>query len=391
MVRCVPLPRPLPSTAGGAAAASAALAVAGASHLGDDSLPLDWAHLHVTAGITHFAALPLYHGSTLAGALTILGCNTMPDALIPIPQQQQHAPPQGTAATACVLAALSSINGAPGTPLGGLGLSACLATLGSNGGPVSTLDSLFRAPLSLELVAMAVAQCFLGADMALARHAVEMVQAMHACASIQQLVAGISVGLQALMQARFCLTLRCNIALAVEFQPNAIMFEESPGGPTTAACQQPTGSGSQNNWASCDVNPSGTASRVNPGVTGRPSVALSSPAHTPEAGRRDAAHRVASGGLGTANGDGGAGAAAGGGPGPGTGRGPYNSMRSGVDTTGEPMWCASSGHVTASALLNQIVGRRYKVRTGPGVDKHFLKGGERIPVSWMSSRLWKAW
>ncbi len=156
------------------------------------------------------------------------------------------------------------------------------------------------------------------------------------------------------MHARFCLTLRCNVALAVEFQPNAIMFEEMPGG------QQMSGSGSQN-WPNSEAHPSGTATKPHP-VTGRPSAAFSSPAHNTDGSRRETAHRMGSGGLVPANG--GDAAAAGGGI--GTGRGPLNTMRSGVDTTGEPLWAASSGHVTASALLTQIVGRRYKVRVGQG-------------------------
>ncbi|EFJ47602.1 hypothetical protein VOLCADRAFT_91900 [Volvox carteri f. nagariensis] len=380
VVRCVPLLRPLtnalPSTTSAAAVSAAALAGTGGG--GGESLPLDWAHLHNTAGITHFAALPLYHGTTLAGALTILGSNSqlpVDAAAMAVQQQQQQVPSQG--------AVSGSVNGGGGAPISPMGITAYLTAVGSNGGgagtgaQISPLDSLFRAPLSLELVAMAVAQCCLGADMALARHAVEMVQAMHACASIQQLVAGISLGLQALMHARFCLTLRCNVALAVEFQPNAIMFEEMTG------AQQPSGSGSQNNnWAAYDVNPSGQASRV-PHITGRPSAAFSSPAHGPDgSSRRELANRMASGGCqpaaGGGGGDGGGSTATvatatGGGAATGgatttttgattTGRGPFTTMRSGVDTTGDPMWGASSGHVTASVLLNQIVGRRYKAR-----------------------------
>ncbi|GIL44674.1 hypothetical protein Vafri_2160 [Volvox africanus] len=353
VVRCMApsrqLTNALPSNTSVAAASN--VAHPANSPYGSESLPLDWAHLHATAGITHFAALPLYHGATLAGALTILGSNSSSsgDTTLPIPS-----------------AALASVNG--GSPISPMSITPYLPAMGSNGGgaaaPVSSLDALFRAPFSLELVAMAVAQCCLGADMALARHAVEMVQAMHACASIQQLVGGISLGLQALMHARFCLTLRCNVALAVEFQPNAIMFEEAAG------AQQPSGSGSQNNWNAYEANPSGPPSRAHH-VTGRPSAAFSSPAPFPDGTRREAAHRMGSGGLVPVNGDAAAAVPGGGGGGGAattatttttTGRAAYNTMRSGVDTTGEPLWCASSGHVTASALLTQIVGRRYKAR-----------------------------
>ncbi|GLC33198.1 hypothetical protein PLESTM_000035000 [Pleodorina starrii] len=352
--RCVPPPRPLtnviPSTTTCAATTPSPLPGGGGggnSTYGGESLPLDWAHLHATAGITHFAALPLYHGAALAGALTILGSNSPP-----------AEGGQSLSSVAAMAAALGSVNGTGGGTMGMPGYLVAMASNngagggggGGGGSQLSCLDALFRAPLSLELVAMSVAQCCLGADMALARHAVEMVQAMHACASIQQLVAGISLGLQALMHARFCLTLRCNMALAVEFQPNAIMFEEVPG------AQQPSGSGSQNNnWATNDVNPSGQAGRGHP-VTGRTSAALSPPAQGPDGSKRETEHRMGSGGLAPGIGNGDATAAG------GAARGAYNTMRSGVDTTGEPMWGASSGHVTASALLTQIVGRRYKAR-----------------------------
>ncbi len=194
VVRCVPPLRPNPPSSIPSAAGPGVPALSGGSTTcvgvtssSSESLPLDWAHLHATAGITHFAALPLYHGTTLAGALTVLGSNSS----APLDSAQFPAQPSA------ILATLGSVNGGGGATL--VGLPAYVAAVGSNAGgvsPQSCLDSLFRAPLSLELVAMAVAQCCLGADMALARHAVEMVQAMHACASIQQLVAGISLGLQ---------------------------------------------------------------------------------------------------------------------------------------------------------------------------------------------------
>ena len=183
LVRTVPPPR----TANGAPPPAGA---AGAA----PSLPLDWAHLHRSHGITHFAALPLYHGSNLAGALTILGSTSAggggggpgnladPHSTTAVPQLVSIANSSAHGLTQVAAANASGGGGGGGA--------------GGGGGGAASLDALFRAPLSLELVGMAVAQCCLGADMALACHAVEMVQAMHACASIQQLVAGISLGLQ---------------------------------------------------------------------------------------------------------------------------------------------------------------------------------------------------
>ncbi len=353
----------------------------GASTTANETLPLDWAHLYATAGITHFAALPLYHGTTLAGALTILG-------------GPRNCPAALAAAAASSTRGEAATGKDGGTAAGGAAPTEDVAAAAAGGGGTdqgrvpAPLEALFSAPLSLELIAMAVAQCCLGADMALARHAVEMVQAMHACASIQQLVAAMSLGmqvggralgeraqtrpscswgslrvsarltcstasfgghatsayslapnashvravpLQALMKARFCLTLRCNVALAVEFQPNAIMFEEVHG----------AGGNSGSAVVASAMTPAEVAALGKPGNTGRTSSAYTSSGQ-PQGTRHDVAGRMLSGGL--------------------AGQGGFGTMRSGIDTGDQMVPGASSGQHTTSLLLSQIVSRRYKVR-----------------------------
>ncbi|KAG2497807.1 hypothetical protein HYH03_004078 [Edaphochlamys debaryana] len=308
-------------------------------------LPLDWAHLASAAGITHFAALPLYHGSSLAGALTILGTASPPAAAA-----AASASGLGGAAASSAISSSPAAGSVAATVAANGAAAATSPTAAAATGlpaaaPAGALDSLFRAPLSLELVAMSVAQCCLGADMALATHAVEMVQAMHACASIQQLVAGISLGLQALMHARFCLTLRCSVALAVEFQPNAIMFEETAGGQGLSSAAT----------SALDNAPGPPGTKASHPAYGRPSQGFGSPAvgGVGDSTARREPGRMLSGGL-AAEGAGGGGA----GQRPG-----LANTRSGLDTADAPnTWGVSSGHVTASVLLNQIVGRRYKAR-----------------------------
>ena len=153
------------------------------------------------------------------------------------------------------------------------------------------------------------------------------------------------------MHARFCLTLRCNVALAVEFQPNAIMFEESGAAAGAASTSNSTAVTGQHHYTASAHDGGGAAAASGPGgakpqATGRPSAVFGSPAPTGAGGIRT----LTSGGL--ANGEG-----AGGG-----GRLAFSTARSGLDTTcNDAAWGASSGHVTASVLLHQIVGRRYKV------------------------------
>lgn len=174
-------------------------------------LPLDWAHLHTSAGLTHFAQLPLFHGTCLAGALTIMGTTGSGLTYSTAQSSGQFAPTTAGAAAAQRWPTTNAVS--PSSDLGGSGSS--------------PLAALFEQPVALELLAAAVAQCAFGPDQGHARGVCSLLQAMASCASIQQLIGALTLGVQSLLAARLCLSLRCNVALAVEHQPSALMFEEA--------------------------------------------------------------------------------------------------------------------------------------------------------------------